>query len=601
MMITTQETTVAVSGLTTVEFDRRYPFYGIRNDSANPIQVSTVNADCVAGADGVVNIAKDSSFVIANCGDKFNGTMLYLNGNGNVTVVGQYSDSNRFKVAGEGGETVDITPASLGYTPGAKMFYDGIYNFPPKHATNGNTWVDMINSQTMSRYTDGSGSGLIASNHYIKQAGIATAMKIPDLIDYDNFTVELFVEITGGTTGENDIISCFDKAGFGIYTENGQLNASIRSESSSSYLNIATAFTQNTPYGLVITYDGEAFKFYVNGALIGTKTLSDYKKSTKNTYLGCLGAGDVNFTAGEYNFYRLAAYSKALTAAEIAQNYDKDVKRYVDGEPDFPAEDETEWITSIAENHNNIFRGDDLFAKGYTINDICAMIADGSFSDIYIGDYFTLSGSIENVPCFVEQTGDDGTKSLVESTQTVTYNTKFRIAGLDTYLNTGDTAFTQHHAVIVPDGVIGSNRMNGTNVTTGGYVGSFMFTSVLPVYNTHFDVKLNNHLLTHREILSNSVTGNQASGWAWANVKINLMSEPEVYGSNLWGNKYDAGVNYRQFPLFRIASKYICNRSWCWLNAVAGANDFVAMTSNGNATRNGAGVALAVCPCFCIG
>ena len=601
-MITTQETTVAVSGLTTVEFDRRYPFYGIRNDSSSAIQVSTVNAECVEGADGVVTIAKDSSFVIANCGDKFNGTMLYLNGNGTVTVVGQYSDSNRFKVAQKGGgETVDITPTSLGYTPGAKMFYDGIYNFPPKHATNGNTWVDMVNSQTMSRYTDGSGSGLIASNHYIKQAGIATAMKIPDLIDYDHFTVELFVEITGGTTGENDMISCYDKAGFGIYTENGQMIASIRSESSGNYLNIATAFTQNTPYGLAITYDGQAFNFYVNGALVGTKTLSDYKKSTKNTYLGCLGAGDTNYAVGAYNFYRLAAYSRALTAVEIAQNYEKDVKRYVDGEPDFPAEDETEWITSIAENHNNIFRGDDLFAKGYDINDICAMISDGSFSDIYIGDYFTLSGDIANVPCFVEQTSDDGTKSLVESTQTVTYNTKFRIAGLDTYLNTGDTAFTAHHAVIVPDGTIGTNRMNGTNTTTGGYVGSFMFASALPVYNTHFSAKLNNHLLSHREILSNSVTENQASGWAWADVKINLMSEPEVYGSNLWGNKYDAGVNYRQFPLFRIASKYICNRNWYWLNTIAGGSDFTAMTSNGNATRNGAGVALAVRPCFCIG
>lgn len=103
-MITTQETTVAVSGLTTVEFDRRYPFYGIRNDSSSAIQVSTVNADCVEGADGVVTVAKDSSFVIANCGDKFNGTMLYLNGNGTVTVVGQYSDSNRFKVAQKGGD-----------------------------------------------------------------------------------------------------------------------------------------------------------------------------------------------------------------------------------------------------------------------------------------------------------------------------------------------------------------------------------------------------------------------------------------------------------------------------------------------------------------
>lgn len=327
MSISTREATVTLNGVTTVTFDRRYPYFAVRNDSSAPVYISTVNADCTAGADGVVAVPKDGSVVIANCGDILGDGTLYLNGSGAVIIMGQYDGGNRFKTAGKGGETVDITPTSLGYAAGAKMFYDGIYNFPPKHATNGNTWVDMVNSQTMSRYTDG-GSGLIASNHYIKQAGIATAMKIPDLIDYDRFTVELFVEITGGTTGENDIISNFDKAGFGIYTENGELNASIRSESSTSYLNIATAFTQNTPYGLAITYDGQAFNFYVNGALVGTKTLSDYKKSIKNTYLGCLGAGDTNCMAGAYNFYRLAAYSRALTAAEVMVNYNTDVLRF---------------------------------------------------------------------------------------------------------------------------------------------------------------------------------------------------------------------------------------------------------------------------------
>lgn len=256
---------------------------------------------------------------------------------------------------------------------------------------------------------------------------------------------------------------------------------------------------------------------------------------------------------------------------------------------------------AIAENHNNIFRGDDLFAKGYTIDDICAMIADGSFSDIYIGDYFTLSGSIPDVPCFVEQTGDDGAKSLVESTQTVNYNTKFRIAGLDTYLNTGDTAFTAHHAVIVPDSTIGSNRMNSTNVTTGGYVGSFMFTTVLPVYDTHFSEKLNNHLLTHRELLTNSVSGNSANAFVWTDVKINLMSEPEVYSSNQWGTKYDVGLNYRQFPLFRIASKYICNRNWYWLKSVSGASGFAIVSSFGYAGNNYAPSVGGIRPCFCIG
>ena len=543
--------------------------------------IKNLDKDAQVMLDSDVDPGVDSNYLTIAAGDairipiRSGQNKFYLKGPSTFGIILTDDGASPFKSQSKGGgESVDITPTSLGYVAGAKMFYDGIYNFPPKHATNGNTWVDMVNSQTMSRYTDGSGSGLIASNHYIKQTGIATAMKIPDIIDYDRFTVELFVEITGGTTGENDIISCYDKAGFGIYTENGQLIASIRSEASASYLNIATAFSQNTSYGLVITYDGQAFKFYVNGALVGTKTLSDYKKSTKNTYLGCLGAGDTNYAVGTYNFYRLAAYSRALTAAEITQNYEKDVKRYVDGEPDFPAEDETEWITRIAENHNNIFRGDDLFAKGYTIDDICAMIADGSFSDIYIGDYFTLSGSIENVPCFVEQTGDEGTKSLVESTQTVTYNTKFRIAGLDTYLNTGDTAFTAHHAVIVPDGVIGRNYMNGTNTTSDGYIGSFMFASALPVYNTHFSAKLNNHLLSHREILSNGVIGNQANSWAWTDVKINLMSEPEIYGLSIWGGGFDVGVNHRQFPLFRISPTYMVNFSWCWLRAVYSSSSF---------------------------
>lgn len=103
-MITTQETTVAVSGLTTVEFDRRYPFYGIRNDSSAPVYISTVNADCTAGADGVVALPKDGSVVIANCGDIFGDGTLYLNGSGTVTIMGQYDGGNRFKVAQKGGD-----------------------------------------------------------------------------------------------------------------------------------------------------------------------------------------------------------------------------------------------------------------------------------------------------------------------------------------------------------------------------------------------------------------------------------------------------------------------------------------------------------------
>ena len=103
-MITTQETTVNVSGLTTVEFDRRYPYFAVRNDSSAPVYISTVNANCTAGADGVVAVPKDGSVVIANCGDIFGAGSLYLNGSGTVTIMGQYDGGNRFRAAKKGGD-----------------------------------------------------------------------------------------------------------------------------------------------------------------------------------------------------------------------------------------------------------------------------------------------------------------------------------------------------------------------------------------------------------------------------------------------------------------------------------------------------------------
>ena len=73
-------------------------------------------------------------------------------------------------------------------------------------------------------------------------------------------------------------------------------------------------------------------------------------------------------------------------------------------------------------------------------------IQNGTFDDLYIGDYWVIGG--------------------------VTW----RIAAFDYYLNCGDTSFAKHHAVIVPDTSLYSHNMNDTNDTTGGYVGSKMYT-----------------------------------------------------------------------------------------------------------------------------
>lgn len=326
-MIKSKEATINVSGLTAATFDRRYPFCAIRNDSSNPVYVSTANDKCISGMDGVVAVAAGGSFVIENGIADTKTTTVFFRGNGSVTVIGQYDSNNRFKIQLKGGETKEITPESLGYVSGAKLFFDGYYNYVSKHADNGVAWVDMVGCNVMNRNSANSYADLIGTDHYIKQSGAASALHIPDKLEYDNFTAELFAEITGGNTDENDILANFQSSGFGILTEKGKIKACMYAQSSYHYTEGFT-YSQNTKYLMTITYNGQTLSQYVNGELVETLDipLENYKKPVVDTYLGSSGSGGDAY--GTYNFYRFAIYDKALTAAEVMANYNTDVLRF---------------------------------------------------------------------------------------------------------------------------------------------------------------------------------------------------------------------------------------------------------------------------------
>lgn len=231
-----------------------------------------------------------------------------------------------------GGSTTIVTPEKLGYVSDAILFFDGRYNSPTAHISNGSYWIDLVSNSMISRKVNG-GADLIGEEYYIKQSGANTSLLIPDNLTYDNFTIDLFLEITGGTTAENDILANFNSSGFGILTENGELKANIYSTSTHYLYTDGFSYAQNTKYLATVTYDGQVYSFYVDGVLIGIVELSNnYRKPLVSTYLGCSGTGgDAN---GSYNFYRLGIYDRALTAAEVLQNYNRDKYRYVDGNTD---------------------------------------------------------------------------------------------------------------------------------------------------------------------------------------------------------------------------------------------------------------------------
>lgn len=224
--------------------------------------------------------------------------------------------------------------------------------------------------------------------------------------------------------------------------------------------------------------------------------------------------------------------------------------------------------------HNCIYRGKNL-GTSVTAEQYAA-ISSGKFTDLYIGDYWVIKG--------------------------VTY----RIAAFDYYYNCGDTNFTKHHVVIVPDTSLYKAQMNTSNVTTGGYTGSAMYKSNLAQAKTTIKAAFGSaHVLTKRELLTNAVNGNTPSGWAWFDSDVELMNEVQVYGSVAWGahdgNGYNVASGDGQFPLFMFDRTKLHNREDYWLRDVSSATLFSLVDAGGSASRHGASASLGVRPAFCIG
>lgn len=224
--------------------------------------------------------------------------------------------------------------------------------------------------------------------------------------------------------------------------------------------------------------------------------------------------------------------------------------------------------------HNCIYRGKNL-GTSVTAEQYAA-ISSGKFTDLYIGDYWVIKG--------------------------VTY----RIAAFDYYYNCGDTNFTKHHAVIVPDTSLYKAQMNTSNVTTGGYTGSAMYKSNLAQAKTTIKAAFGSaHVLTKRELLTNAVNGNTPSGWAWFDSDVELMNEVQAYGSVAWGahdgNGYNVASGDGQFPLFMFDRTKLHNREDYWLRDVASATTFSRVNNYGLAGNYGASASLGVRPAFCIG
>lgn len=241
------------------------------------------------------------------------------------------------------------------------------------------------------------------------------------------------------------------------------------------------------------------------------------------------------------------------------------------------AEDLSPMLYDNSGAHNAIYRGKYL---GSSVTETqWDAISAGTFDDLYVGDYWTIGG------------------------------VNWRIAAFDYYYNCGDTSFTKHHAVIVPDTTLYTHAMNDTNITTGAYVGSKMYTEGLEQAKTTINNAFgSSHVLSHRIYLSNATSDGKASAGAWADSTVDLMCEHMVYGSGIFSPVSDGStvpINYRveksQLPLFAHNPRMIGIRSTWWLRDVITSANFAVVDYTDTANYVNASDALGVRPAFCIG
>ena len=242
-----------------------------------------------------------------------------------------------------------------------------------------------------------------------------------------------------------------------------------------------------------------------------------------------------------------------------------------------PAIEKAEENAALNLDNRNTYRGKNLGSSVTAAQK--AAIQNGSFDGLFIGDYWTIGG------------------------------VKWLIADMDYWYNCGDTAFTKHHLVIIPETALYNAQMNATNTTEGGYVNSAMYKTNLANAKSTISSAFGDMVLTHREYLVNAVSNGRPSAGAWMDSTVELPNECMMYGHPHFAPACDGStiptlytIDKTQLSLFALRPQLIVNRSHSqWLRDVVSSALFAFVNGYGLSDCGGASNSGGVRPVFAIG
>jgi len=227
--------------------------------------------------------------------------------------------------------------------------------------------------------------------------------------------------------------------------------------------------------------------------------------------------------------------------------------------------------------HNSVYRGQ--YLGDHVTEAQKQAIKDGTFRDLFVGDYWTING------------------------------VNYRIAAFNYYYNKSQIVrFKKNHVVLVTDTPLYNHVFNDTDTTSGGYANSKMRTEGLNQAKEIIGEAFENLVLSRKAYLINSIDSDgKANGAGWYDSTVELMSEIHLFGSFICEGSIQRGCHAytndtTQFPLFAFDQTTVSPDSGSyWLRNICSSNKFSLVNLGGTIGIATADLERGVRPMFIIG
>lgn len=276
-------------------------------------------------------------------------------------------------------------------------------------------------------------------------------------------------------------------------------------------------------------------------------------------------------------------------------------------------------INENPENHNGIYRGKNL-TDVYTIEQIYERVHDGSFEDLYLGDYitvhlttdlytrFTGAEFVEGTTYYEMDSGTDVTQRTWTETQDAepqegkVYATKqvveedadYMIAGFDCYLYRGvaPDIIIDHNIVLIMRTKFSTKAFMHHDATAmQGYALSDIFNITLPCYAKSTKTAVNGHIIkrTTRRVTSvdPNIPSNVGCGWygsstteAVVKSELDIPSINQMMGNDILSSSWrDSKGEPYKFPIYNFILPHTDNYSLPLSNVMGITNGKLAYSS----------------------